>query len=167
MKQRIEINVPLGYVAEVVHNTKYPELSTHIENEADNVWKEIILKKAPYYNELQKLLAEDYEDIGTDGPIEDTDMVITNEGLIKTGYACAQGNHGFTWGSPPIAILRKKKLTGVAWLKAQKEGTVFKRKDATYVIWRGRTINERLVSTRFWNGNWQKDCSDETCEILK
>ena len=162
MKQRIEINVPLGYVAEVVHNTKYPELSTHIENEADNVWKEIILKKAPYYDELQKLLAEGYEDIGTDETSKEGDLFIRSA-CIRQVPAGLIGGIPCCWLKPPAAILRKK-LTGAAWLKAQKDGTMFYFDGTEYIIWRGRAINLSCVPLFF---NDMAGCSDETCRIIE
>jgi len=44
---------------------------------------------------------------------------------------------------------------------------IFIHKDIKYVIWYGYAISERNVSVIFGYGDWQKDCSDETCEIIK
>ena len=157
-KQTIKIEVPLGYVV-AKHLTGY-----HLVDDCPNNYVKISLEKAPYYDELQKLLGEGYENIGTDCIPEEGDRVVSAYGHIFIASGDS-GSKACEWDAPsPLAILRKKKLTGADWLSTLSDGTVFYFDGTEYVVWRGRAINLSYVPLFF---NDMADCSDETCEIIK
>ena len=158
MKQTIEIEVPRGFIVAWQEKT-FPD--TKSPQEAVLVYFE----KAPYYDDLQELLADGYEDIGTNEATEEGDLWVDTNTILPVNGA-SLGTIPRHWPVIPLAILRKR-LTGAAWLKAQKNGVVFIHKDIKYVVWYGYAISERNVPVIFGHGDWQKDCSDETCRILK